>query len=123
MEELWILLLVLTLSLGILLGIRLYVFKKAKKLVGRRFKGFSEGLVYFFSPRCKACKRMNPVIDRISREIRVLRVNILTEEGESLAKEYGILGVPTILVVRNGRIWNVIVGTKDYKEIKEALEG
>lgn len=122
MKDLWTLILATVVVLGIFFGIRVLVLWRAKKLVGRKFEGIEEGIVYFYSPRCKACKRMEPTIEKISKDIKVYRVNVNTEEGERLAKEFGILGTPTIFVVKEGRIWDVIIGTRDYEELKKLTE-
>ncbi|WP_461829344.1 thioredoxin family protein [Aquifex sp.] len=121
MKDLWTLILALIIVLGIFFGIRFFVIRKAKKLIGREFKGLKEGIVYFYSPRCRACKQMEPTIEEISKEIKVYRINVNTEEGEKLAKEFGILGTPTILVVKEGRIQDVIIGTRDYEELKSVI--
>ncbi len=122
MKDLWTLILAIVVVLGIFFGIRVLVLWRAKKLVGRKFEGIEEGIVYFYSPRCKACKSMEPTIEKISKDIKVYRVNVNTEEGERLAKKFGILGTPTIFVVKEGRIRNVIIGTRDYEELKKLTE-
>lgn len=66
---------------------------------------------------------MEPTIEKISKEVKVYRINVNTEEGEKLAKEFGILGTPTILVVKEGKIRDVIIGTRDYTELKKLIEG
>ena len=123
MEDFWTLILAAVIVLGIFFGIRAFVIRKAKKLVGREFREIYEGIVYFYSPRCGACKRMEPTIEKISKEVKVYRINVNTEEGEKLAKEFGILGTPTILVVKEGKIRDVIIGTRDYTELKKLIEG
>ena len=64
---------------------------------------------------------MEPTIEKLSKEVQVLKIDVTTEEGEKLAKEFGIVGTPTIFVVKNGRIEKVIIGTRDYEELKREL--
>jgi len=110
-----------TLVLGIYYGLRFLILWKAKKIVGKSFRNLSEGVTYFYSPKCGACKRMEPIIEKLSKEINVLRIDVTTAEGERLAKEFGILGTPTIVVVKNGKVEKVIVGVQTYEKLKKEI--
>ncbi len=121
MEDLQNLVLAVILVFGLYFGAKLFIWWRAKKFVGRRFEGILDGLVYFYSPKCSACKKMEPVIEKLSKEINVFRVDITTEEGEKLAKEFGIFGTPTIFVVKGGSIKKVIIGTRSYEELKREI--
>ena len=121
MNDFGALILAVALVLGLFFGLRFFILWKAKKVIGRNFTDLSEGIVYFYSPKCGACKRMEPTIEKLSKEVQVLKIDVTTEEGEKLAKEFGIVGTPTIFVVKNGRIEKVIIGTRDYEELKREL--
>lgn len=122
MEEVWNLLISVLLVFFLFFGLRLLVQRRAKKLIGKEFEGLSEGIVYFYSPRCGACKRMNPVVDKLSKEIKVLKIDITTSEGNKLARRYNIFGTPTTFIVKNGKVVEVILGTTGYEEFRKVIE-
>jgi len=69
-------------------------------------------LVDFWAEWCGPCKMLAPVIEEIAEEydgkIKVAKVNI--DEEMSLAKKYGIVSIPTILLFENGEIIKKSVG-------------
>jgi len=121
MKDLWALVLATALVFGIYFGIRFLILWKAKKIVGKSFSNISEGVSYFYSPKCGACKRMEPIIEKLSKEVNILKIDVSTAEGERLAKEFGVLGTPTIVVVRNGKVEKVIVGVQTYEKLKKEI--
>jgi thioredoxin 1 len=65
---------------------------------------------------------VGPVLDEIAKEredIKVCKVNV-DEEGE-LANEYGIVSIPTLMVVENGKIVKRSLGAKPKKAILDLL--
>ena len=71
-------------------------------------------LVDFWASWCVPCKMMAPVLNELAEEVRpgvqVCKVNV--EEYQSLASQYGIKGIPTMLLFRNGKEINRFVGVK-----------
>lgn len=70
-------------------------------------------LVDFYATWCGPCKMLEPIIEEISEEVNVLKVDI--DELQDLATEYGIMSIPTIIYFENGQIKNKSIGyiTKD----------
>jgi thioredoxin 2 len=69
-------------------------------------------LVDFWSPTCGHCQRLNPVLDQIAAEkagaIKIAKVN--TKTDQHLAFQFGIRGVPTLILYKNGKKINEISG-------------
>ena len=63
---------------------------------------------------------MSPIIDEIAEEmqesIKVGKVNV--DENQELAMEYGIMSIPTIVIIKNGKAEKTLVGLRDKEEIK-----
>ncbi len=61
-------------------------------------------LVDFYSPTCGPCHMMHPILERLAArragEIAVVRINV--EHNQDLAKEFGVQGVPTFVIVHRG---------------------
>lgn len=68
-------------------------------------------LVDFWASWCGPCKMLSPVIEEIAEErsdIKVGKVNI--DEHPELAQKYGVMSIPTVLVLKNGEEVNKSVG-------------
>ena len=79
-------------------------------------------LLDFWASWCGPCKSLSPIIDEISEkhpEIKVCKVNI--DEEQELATQFDIMSVPTLLVIKDGKVVNQSVGLKPKNQILEML--
>ena len=79
-------------------------------------------LVDFYADWCGPCKMLAPIVDEIAEEnqdIKVCRINI--DENQDLAVEYGIMSIPTLVVIKNGKEVSRTVGVVGKKEILELV--
>lgn len=68
-------------------------------------------LVDFYADWCGPCRMVGPVIEEISKEIpdlKVIKVNV--DEREDVAKAYGIMSIPTIILFQDGQMEKKQVG-------------
>ena len=81
-------------------------------------------VVQFWAGWSDLCKSMSPVIDSVAREqsgaIKVARLNI--EQNATLADQYGVRAVPTVLFFNQGSLQDQIVGRASADQIREKLE-
>ena len=80
-------------------------------------------LIDFYADWCGPCRMMSPIIDEIAKEkadsIKVGKINV--DENQDLAMEYGVMSIPTIMIIKNGKVENTFVGVRDKNEIKAAI--
>lgn len=81
-------------------------------------------VIDFFAPWCSPCKMFSPVVDKIAEEykgsVKVGKVNI--DEDPELAQEFGVMSIPTLIVMRDGKVLNRSVGLKFQKEIEKMIQ-
>ncbi|MBI5448578.1 MAG: thioredoxin family protein [Gammaproteobacteria bacterium] len=82
----------------------------------------SHAVIYeFYAPWCSVCRALAPKIEALEKEgHHVTRVNI--DERTTLAEEYDIQGVPTVILVKNGKVEGKLIGDVSLKELKELAE-
>lgn len=77
----------------------------------------------FYSETCMPCKMLAPVLDELDKtyadKIKICKLNI--NENPSLADRYGVMAVPTLMYVKNGKEINRTIGFVDKEEILENL--
>lgn len=79
-------------------------------------------LVDFWASWCGPCKMLSPVIDEIAGErddIKVGKVNV--DEQPELAQKYGVMSIPTILVIKGGEEVNKSVGAVPKKALLDLI--
>ena len=79
-------------------------------------------LVDFYADWCGPCQMMGPVVEEISNEVndaKVCKINI--DEQMSIAQKYGVMTIPTLLVIKNGEIANKHIGALSKSGVLELL--
>jgi len=79
-------------------------------------------LVDFYAPWCAPCKMIAPVVEQIAQEhsdIKVVKIN--ADNSQALMAKFGIRGIPTLLLVNNGKLVATQVGAASVKQVKEFI--
>ena len=98
-----------------------------KEILSDEFKTvINEGkvVVDFFATWCGPCKMLSPVMDEISNELSDINFyKVDVDKNEDIAREYGIMSIPTIIIFENGKVVNTLVGLRNKTELKEVIGG
>ena len=79
-------------------------------------------LLDFWAPWCAPCRMVVPIIEEIAGErpdIKVGKINV--DEQPELASEFSIMSIPTLVVMKNGKIVQQISGARPKNVILEML--
>lgn len=75
-------------------------------------------LVDFWATWCGPCQMLLPVIEELSAEVtdaKICKINV--DEQRELAMKYNIMTIPTLLVIKNGKVVSTAVGVKPKSAI------
>ena len=79
-------------------------------------------LLDFWAPWCAPCRMVVPIIEEITGErpdIKVGKINV--DEQPELASKFGIMSIPTLVVMKNGKIVQQVSGVRPKNAILEML--
>jgi len=80
-------------------------------------------LVDFWAPWCAPCKMIAPILEEISGEIgdklKIAKLNV--DDNPSSAAKYGIMGIPTLMLFKDGQPVEKIVGFQPKEQLMATI--
>ncbi|MBI5643851.1 MAG: thioredoxin TrxA [Deltaproteobacteria bacterium] len=81
-------------------------------------------LVDFWASWCAPCKAIAPIVEEIAKDyggrVRVAKMNV--DENPSTPGKYGVRGIPTLILFKNGQIVDQVVGAVPKNQIKSLVD-
>ena len=75
-------------------------------------------LIDFWASWCGPCKMLSPIVDEIAEEqddVKICKVNV--DDEAELAKKFGVMSIPTLVLMVNGEVKATSVGFKPKKDV------
>jgi thioredoxin 1 len=80
-------------------------------------------LADFFATWCGPCKMIAPVLEELEqdmgKQIKIVKIDV--DQNQETANKFGIMSIPTLLVMKDGKVVDTLVGLKSKEAIEEAL--
>jgi thioredoxin 1 len=81
-------------------------------------------LVDFYADWCGPCKTLSPIVQQVASDlhgrVKVIKVNV--DKNQSAAMKYGIKGIPTLILFREGKILWRQSGAMPKKALHDSIE-
>ncbi|MFQ6079696.1 MAG: thioredoxin [Thermodesulfobacteriota bacterium] len=81
-------------------------------------------MVDFWAPWCGPCKVIGPVIQELAKEytgrVKVAKMNV--DENPATPSRYGIRGIPTVIIFKDGQVFDQIVGAVSKSRVEEMIK-
>ena len=81
-------------------------------------------LIDFWAPWCGPCRMLSPIVEELAGEVgdraKVGKVNV--DEERELASQFQVMSIPTLAVIKNGKLTATAVGVRPKRDLLKLLE-
>ena len=76
-------------------------------------------LLDFYADWCGPCRMVSPIVDEIAEERKDSKINV--DQERELAEAFGVYSIPTLVIMKDGKIVNQAVGARPKEQILAML--
>jgi thioredoxin 1 len=80
-------------------------------------------LVDFYADWCGPCRMMEPAVEAVASDTDAAVLKVDVDRFQALASEYGVQGIPNLLVFADGEVAERMVGARDEDDLRTAVGG
>ncbi len=81
-------------------------------------------LIDFWAPWCGPCRMQTPIIEQVAEEMGdeavVAKLNV--DENSALAAQYGVMSIPTLIILKDGKLVEKMVGLSPKEKLVRLLK-
>ncbi len=81
-------------------------------------------LVDFWATWCGPCRSISPIIDELAKEfsgrVKITKLNV--DENPITTSQFGVRGIPTLILFKNGKVFDQIIGSVPKARLKAMIE-
>ncbi|MFB6093715.1 MAG: thioredoxin [Halanaeroarchaeum sp.] len=79
-------------------------------------------LADFYADWCGPCKMLEPIVEELAAETDAAMAKVDVDEQQTLAQQYRVQGVPTMVLFADGEVAEQIVGVREKHDLRELIE-
>lgn len=79
----------------------------------------------FWAPWCGPCRTVAPLLEKLEAQnpgLLVAKVNVDDDEAKPLAGEYGVRGIPTLVLLKDGKAHATLVGAHSLERMQQLVD-
>jgi thioredoxin 1 len=118
-----IVIIILSLRFAMMIMVNRQKGKDAPSVDGKYGKLIRKGkkvMLYFYGPTCPPCIQMSPIVDAVAmKNENVFKIDV--SQDFEVARKFGVMGTPAVIVVNHGKIAEYLVGMQSEISLSETL--
>ena len=104
--------------------INMSVLKVNKLNIGDVKESEKVVLLDFYADWCGPCRMLSPIVDQVAEEREdVLAGKVNVDDEQELAQQFGVISIPTLVVLRDGKVVHQSSGARPKEDVLKLLEG